>query len=120
VAEQYPAWFEARTEQPGNAIALEMEKDLYMQRALAAEAQGVDPSPDVKQVAEMTTFIEENLKRMDLLHGTRDAEFAPPQLFQAVRAKAIEFADRNPSFRSLWNRFWRRDWGLIDEPMELP
>jgi hypothetical protein len=120
VAEQYPAWFEARTEQPGNAIALEMEKDLYMQRALAAQAQGVEPSPDVKQVAEMTTFIEENLKRMDLLHGTREAEFAPPQLFAAVRAKAIEFADRNPSFRSLWNRFWRRDWGLIDEPMELP
>jgi hypothetical protein len=120
VAEQYPAWFEARTEQPGNAIALEMEKDLYMQRALAAEAQGVEPSPDVKQVAEMTTFIEENLGRMDMLHGTRDAEFAPPQLFSAVRGKAIEFADRNPHFRDLWNRFWRRDWGLIDEPMELP
>jgi hypothetical protein len=120
IAGEYPAWFEARTEIPGNRIALEMEKDLYQQRVLLAQASGVDPAPDSRDVNTMQMFIDEQMNRMELLHGTKDVQFAPPELFTAVRNQAIELADRNPHFRDLWNRFWRRDWGLIDEPMELP
>jgi hypothetical protein len=119
IAEQYPAWFEARTENPGNAIALEMEKDLYMQRVLGAVARGQQPQVDAQNVFEMQQFIDQQVGRMELLHGTRDPEFAPPELFTAIRNFAIELASRNPHFRSLYNRFWRRDWGLIDESMEL-
>jgi hypothetical protein len=99
---------------------LEMEKDLYQQRVLLAQASGVDPAPDSRDVNTMQMFIDEQMNRMELLHGTKDVQFAPPELFTAVRNQAIELADRNPHFRDLWNRFWRRDWGLIDEPMELP
>lgn len=120
VAERYPAWFDARTEIPGNAIALSMEKDLYMQRAAIARARGEEPAIDARQMFEMQQFIDKTLDDLELVHGTRDPQFAPPQLFQVIRDRAIEHAERNPRFRDLWNRHWRKDFGLIDEPMELP
>jgi hypothetical protein len=96
-----------------------MEKDLRLTRAEAAHAAGGRAHLDDEQVWEMQQFVDQLLDRMQMTSGGRDPEFASPQAFAAVQQKAIELAQRNPHFRDLWNRWWRRDWGLIDEPMRL-
>ncbi len=119
VSQRYPAWFTARTEIPGNQIALDMEKDNYIQGVLYDRSRGDEPSVDAQQVFDMQEFIDSNLDRMQLVHGVRDAEFAPPEMFAVIKDRAIEYASRNPHFRPLWHRFWQRTWGMIDEPLRL-
>jgi hypothetical protein len=117
--QRYPAWWQSRMEAPGNIEALNMEKSARIANATYGNPDGSPVSPDNQQVAEMQQFIDDTMEMVGLTTGNGQIEDAPAEVFDEVHRRAVEYARVNPGFTSLWNKFWRREWGLIESAMQL-
>jgi hypothetical protein len=119
IATRYPAWWASKLEAPGNAIALQMEKQNRIVAAEVAVRAGQRPSPDNFMVAQMQAFIDQAEQQVELITGSTNLDFAPAETFDRIHQMAAEFATQNPGFVDLWNKFWRHDFGDLTSPMRL-
>jgi hypothetical protein len=44
-------------------------------------------------------------------------EDAPPEVFNAVLAWGVELRETVPGWQSMWEKFYRNEWGFLEAPI---
>jgi hypothetical protein len=109
---KYPAWDEARRESIFNAQMLEMDRREAMSRYLSGEGTDTD-----RMLAEMQDEVDRAQAELEFqgvyLKGRDGWMDAPPWAWDYIKGKATQMAENDPRFRSVWERFFQREFGPI-------
>ncbi len=114
---KYPSWAESRIETVQNINALQMERrDLIRQATAAPETA----TSQAVYLAEMEAFIDQVKEQLGFQGVSVDGRDgwldAPPWAFNAVRERAVQLAQTDPRFISVWNTFFLKELGPIEAP----
>jgi hypothetical protein len=119
LAAKYPWWVQAKEEAMGNIVANQMERRAALQQVGLDQAMGRPSTPDNQMLWDFERMLDGIKEDMRLRMGTSDLQDAPPELFDAILAKSAANARANPGWVSLWNKWYRREFGPIEMVMEL-
>jgi hypothetical protein len=114
IAREFPAWVQSRQESIGNITALNMDREQMLQTAQYKQSIGQQPSPDEQQIADFETMLAGLKRKMSLVLGSTDFDNAPPDVFDQILRTAAQYANENPGWISVWNRFYRSQFGPIE------
>lgn len=116
--DQHPEWFRSHQEFIGEITAIEMQRRQHLDRYTGAVRAGRTPDPDDEMIAAFETLLDDTKRRLKLM-GISSLADAPPELNDALRARAAEFARRNSRWTSLWGTFYEPELGPITMEREL-
>jgi len=110
---KYPAWWESRNETIGNIMAEEQERNDAIDRFATDTRAGIAPSMDDAMINEFETVLAEIKDRLRLTAGITSLEDAPPEVMDMIRKMAVGFAQQNPRWVSIWERFYLKSFGPL-------
>ena len=115
---KYPAWQASRRETTGNRVALEMEKK---DRLLKVQQRPFEASEADFAFAEFESVLDDlsaNLRIKGFDVGGNDGwADAPPEVFNAVLSAGVELRETIPGWQSVWEKFYRNEWGFLEAPI---
>ncbi|HKZ20284.1 MAG TPA: hypothetical protein VJQ57_09255 [Acidimicrobiia bacterium] len=108
LGEKFPGWLESQKRAIVNKTALDMEK----RDALARAATGKGTVTD-QMLFEYEQQVDAVKAYMDQ-YGIEDWQDLDPETWDALHGMAIQFAERNPQWKWIYNRFYRSQFGPIE------
>ncbi|MBA3403438.1 MAG: hypothetical protein H0U13_01955 [Gemmatimonadaceae bacterium] len=119
LAAKYPAWFDFNTEFLYELQALNAERKLALDSVLSEQLGGPRASPIAHMMTEFETVLGGYREQLSLTTGSSDLTDAPPEIFTDLLRISEGFAERNPNWVRIWDRFYAKELGPITIGAEL-
>jgi hypothetical protein len=115
LGQKYPAWANQRKKVTQDRVNKNMEKSDSLARV---EADPASATPLDFALAEMEALLAQLKQEAEWngfeVGGQNGWDDAPPDMFETVQRAGLAQLSRNPKFKSLWDRFYRNDFGLLE------